>query len=100
MSPLKQASFVNDIGFIDALIDAGIAIYTIDPAEKWDGKSDLNAKKFHEVEIEDLLPRDEIQVDLNAVGDMLKNETVLITGAAGSIGSEIVKRSPCLRQRI
>lgn len=92
VSPLKQASFVNDISFIDALIDAGIAIYTIDPAEKWDGKSDLNAKKFHEVEIEDLLPRDEIQVDLKAVGDMLKNETVLITGAAGSIGSEIVKQ--------
>ncbi len=92
VSPLKQTSFVNDVNFIDALIDAGIAIYTIDPAEKWDGKSDLNAKKFHEVEIEDLLPRDEIEVDLKAVGDMLKGETVLITGAAGSIGSEIVRQ--------
>ncbi len=55
-------------------------------------KSDLNARKFREVEIEDLLPRDEITVDLGAVGEMLKGRSVLITGAAGSIGSEILKQ--------
>lgn len=92
VSPLKQDAFVNDVNFVDALIDAGIAIYTIDPAEKWDGKSDLNAKKFREVEIEDLLPRDEIKVDLGPVAGMLKGKSVLITGAAGSIGSEILKK--------
>lgn len=95
VSPLKQAGFVEDTNFIDGLIDAGIAIYTIDQAEKWDGKSDLNARKFHEVDIEDLLPRDEINVDLNAVAEMLKGKTVMITGAAGSIGSEIVKQVAC-----
>ena len=92
VSPLKQAAFVNDVNFVDALIDAGIAIYTIDTAEKWDGKSDLNARKFREVEIEDLLPRDEINVDLGSVAGMLKGKSVLITGAAGSIGSEILKQ--------
>ena len=92
VSPLKQAAFVNDVNFVDALIDAGIAIYTIDSAEKWDGKSDLNARKFREVEIEDLLPRDEINVDLGSVAEMLKGKSVLITGAAGSIGSEIMKQ--------
>ena len=92
VSPLKQDAFTNDNDFVDALINAGISIYTIDPAEKWDGKSDLNARKFREVEIEDLLPRDEITVDLGAVGEMLKGRSVLITGAAGSIGSEILKQ--------
>lgn len=92
VSPLKQAAFINDNDFVDALINAGISIYTIDPAEKWDGKSDLNARKFREVEIEDLLPRDEITVDLGAVGEMLKGKSVLITGAAGSIGSEILRQ--------
>lgn len=92
VSPLKQAAFVNDTKFVDALIDAGIAIYTIDPAEKWDGKSDLSARKFREIEIEDLLPRDEINVDLTSVGAMLKGKSVLVTGAAGSIGSEIMKQ--------
>lgn len=92
VSPLKQNAFTNDNDFVDALINAGISIYTINPAEKWDGKSDLNARKFREVEIEDLLPRDEITVDLGAVGEMLKGRSVLITGAAGSIGSEILKQ--------
>ena len=92
VSPLKQAAFVNDTKFVDALIDAGIAIYTIDSAEKWDGKSDLSARKFREIEIEDLLPRDEINVDLTSVGAMLKGKSVLVTGAAGSIGSEIMKQ--------
>lgn len=92
VSPLKQDAFTNDNDFVDALIKAGISIYTLNPAEKWDGKSDLNARKFREVEIEDLLPRDEITVDLGAVGEMLKGRSVLITGAAGSIGSEILKQ--------
>ncbi len=92
VSPLKQNAFTNDNDFVDALINAGISIYTINPAEKWDGKSDLNARKFREVEIEDLLPRDEITVDLGAGGEMLKGRSVLITGAAGSIGSEILKQ--------
>ena len=92
VSPLKQNAFTNDNDFVDALINAGISIYIINPAEKWDGKSDLNARKFREVEIEDLLPRDEITVDLGAVGEMLKGRSVLITGAAGSIGSEILKQ--------
>ena len=44
VSPLKQDAFTNDNDFVDALINAGISIYTINPAEKWDGKSDLIAR--------------------------------------------------------
>ena len=47
---------------------------------------------LHEIEIEDLLPRDKIEVDMNAIGAMLRGKRVLITGAAGSIGSEMVRQ--------
>ncbi len=60
------------------------------------GKSDLTPSHLHEVEIEDLLPRDKIEVDMNAIGVLLEGKkfliTVLITGAAGSIGSEMVRQ--------
>lgn len=92
VSPLKQKHFISDSAFVDTLINAGIAIYMIDSAEEWDGKSDLTAQKFHEVDVEDLLPRDEIKVDLDAVAAMLKDTTILITGGAGSIGSEIIRQ--------
>ncbi len=44
------------------------------------------------VEIEDLLPRDKIEVDMNAIGVLLEGKKILITGAAGSIGSEMVRQ--------
>ena len=46
-------------------------------------------RKLKEVDIEDLLPREKIEVDLEAIGKLLKDQVVLITGAAGSIGSEM-----------
>lgn len=92
VSPLRREAFVANPHFIDALLKAGISIYMLDEAEKWDEKSDLSARKFHEVDIEDLLPRDEIEVDLESVGAMLRGKTVMITGAAGSIGSEMMRQ--------
>ena len=43
-------------------------------AEEWDGKSDISHQQLREVEIEDLLPRDKIEVDMDAIGEMLTNE--------------------------
>ena len=64
------------------------------PAEaaEWDGKSELSHQQLREVEIEDLLPRDKIEVDLEAIGEMLSGKRILITGAAGSIGSEMARQ--------
>ena len=62
------------------------------PAEEWDGKSDLSYHLLHEVDIEDLLPRDKIEVDMEAIGKLLRSRRILITGAAGSIGSEMVRQ--------
>ena len=92
VSPLCQKEFIGNKQLIDSLIDAGISINFLDPVRHWDGKSDLNVADFREVEIEDLLPRDEIEVDMNAIGKLLKGSVVLITGSAGSIGSEIVRQ--------
>ena len=61
-------------------------------AEEWDGKSPLSHTQLHEVDIEDLLPRDKIEVDMNAIKGMLTGRKILITGAAGSIGSEMARQ--------
>ncbi|MBP5570821.1 MAG: polysaccharide biosynthesis protein [Prevotella sp.] len=92
VSPLKREKFVKNPEMVDAMIENGIAIYTMDTATKWDGKSDISTAQLKEIDIEDLLPRDEIQIDLTAIEELLKDKSILITGSAGSIGSEIVRQ--------
>ena len=77
---------------VDRLIKANIKIYMTPAAQEWDGRSDLNHTQLREVNIEDLLPRDKIEIDLEAVRKQLTGKRILITGAAGSIGSEIVRQ--------
>ena len=93
VSPLQREKFVTRTTLIDSLIKAGVKIL-ISPAEavEWDGKSDLSHKELREVEIEDLLPRDKIEIDMDAIGNMLQGKRILITGAAGSIGSEMSRQ--------
>ena len=93
VSPLQREKFITRTTLIDSLIKAGIKIL-ISPAEavEWDGKSDLSHKELREVEIEDLLPRDKIEIDMDAIGNMLRGKRILITGAAGSIGSEMSRQ--------
>lgn len=92
VSPLKSADFRNNQKMVDEITNAGIRIMMMPAAEEWDGKSELTFQNLKEVEIEDLLPRDEIKVDMDAIGTMLHGKRVLITGAAGSIGSEMVRQ--------
>lgn len=92
VSPLQTENFTRRTSLIDALISAGIKIRMMPQSEEWDGKSDLNYKQLKDVEIEDLLPRDKIEVDLVAIGQMLRGKRILITGAAGSIGSEMSRQ--------
>ena len=61
-------------------------------AEMWTPEKGLKQEQLHEVEIEDLLPREKIEVDLDAIGALLQGKRILITGAAGSIGSEMVNQ--------
>jgi len=93
VSPIQTQHFREQETLINALINAGIKIM-MQPssATEWDGKSELRYNQLHEVDIEDLLPRDKIDVDMAAIGDQLKGHRILITGAAGSIGCEIVRQ--------
>lgn len=92
VSPLKTERFRANNGMIDEFIEAGIRIMMMSNGEEWDGKSVLTHQQLHEVEIDDLLPRDKIEVDMEAIGRQLSGKRILITGAAGSIGSEIVRQ--------
>ena len=92
VSPLKRDDLINNQELVNRLVDAGISIYHYDSAQKWDGTSDISASQLQEVQIEDLLPRDEIHVDLEAVARLLSDTRILITGSAGSIGSEMVRQ--------
>ena len=68
-------------------------IYIAQNAERWSKNQNINEHvQLREVKIEDLLPRDEIEVDMEKVGALLSGKKVLITGSAGSIGSEMVRQ--------
>ncbi len=92
VSPLKSERFCSNLPLVDALICAGIRIMMMPAAAEWDGRSPLTFNQLHEVEIEDLLPRDRIEVDMERIGGILRGRRILITGAAGSIGAEIVRQ--------
>lgn len=93
VSPLKTEKFRNDAEMVDEFISAGITIMMMNNGEEWDGKEEnLTHKNLRPVDIEDLLPREKIEVDMNAIGKLLTGKRILITGAAGSIGSEMVRQ--------
>ncbi len=93
VSPVQTVHFREQESLINALIAANIRIMMMPfTEEEWDGKSELRTSQLHEVDIEDLLPRDKIEVDMLAIGRQLNANRILITGAAGSIGSEMVRQ--------
>ena len=92
VSPLQSQRFTKRTSLIDALVDADIRIMMMPIAEEWDGTSDLSHTHLKKVEVEDLLPREAIKVDMDAIGNMLRGKSILITGAAGSIGAEISRQ--------
>lgn len=92
VSPLQAENFRNNTELIKKLIANEIHILMLAEAEMWTPEKGLKQEQLHEVEIEDLLPREKIEVDLDAIGALLQGKRILITGAAGSIGSEMVNQ--------
>ena len=92
VSPMKAQKFRQNDKMVDEFLSAGIRIMMMPFAEEWDGITDLSHSSLKDVDIEDLLPRDKIDVDMPAIGKLLKDKVILITGAAGSIGSEMVRQ--------
>ena len=91
VSPKRNDVFREDQQLQDYIINAGAKIYMVHQAEEWRPGQDA-AAGLKQVSIEDLLPREQISVDLQAVEESLRGKKVLITGSAGSIGSEIVRQ--------
>lgn len=92
ISPSLMEMLHEDEEIINLLIDAGIRIMVMPKAREWDGKSDLHADELRPVNVEDLLPREKINVDMKAAAELIEGKSVMITGAAGSIGSEMVRQ--------
>lgn len=93
VSPLKTEKFRQNSAMVDEFIDADIKIMMMTYGTEWNGdESSLSYKQLHAVDIEDLLPRDKIEVNMAEIEKQLRGKRILITGAAGSIGSEIVRQ--------
>lgn len=92
VSPLQAENFRNNTKLVEELIKNKIHILMLSEAELWTPEQGMKQEQLHEVDIEDLLPRDKIEVDLDAISELLEGKRILITGAAGSIGSEMVNQ--------
>ena len=100
VSPLRTEDFRNNQKAQDIFINAGCKILMVQPAKEAVLRgglldlenSDYNDMQLREVSVEDLLPRQQIRVDLKSVAEELHGKRVLITGSAGSIGAEIVRQ--------
>lgn len=75
----------------DRFLEEGIVVKTVPPVEKWVA-GEFAVNQIHNIKIEDLLSRDPIQIDTRQINEELSGKTILVTGAAGSIGSEIVRQ--------
>jgi FlaA1/EpsC-like NDP-sugar epimerase len=99
VSPLRVKGFRDNQDLQDIIIGAGAKIYMAQNAVEMDqdqldenANIDYTQMQLREVSVEELLPRSEIRVDMNSIGELLKGQRVMVTGAAGSIGSEICRQ--------
>ncbi len=76
---------------VDLCLENDIEVLNIPPVDVW-RKGKLQIAQIQKLNIEDLLNRKSIKIDTDGIGNMLNNKRILITGAAGSIGSEIVRQ--------
>lgn len=90
VSPHKLRE-IKDSKILDKFLDLNISLITTLPLSEWSSEK-MTKDQFKEIEIEDLLPRKEIQINMQKIGNNLEGKRVMITGAAGSIGSEIVRQ--------
>lgn len=98
VTPYRNNDFRNNQEIQDVFIKAGVKIFMAQQAKEASVKDgeltdvDFQNVQLKEVSVEDLLPRSEIKVDMDSVGQMLTGKSVMITGSAGSIGSEMVRQ--------
>ena len=87
----KSLTNKETIAIVDECLEYGIKVFAVPIITNWDDYQQISTK-IKKFEIEDLLERNPIQLNTNAISTNINNKTILITGAAGSIGSEIVRQ--------
>lgn len=90
VSPAKHSE-VQESDFLDRMLSMDIKVMTVSSIKEW-GDEGLEYTKVREYSIEDLLQRPPIQIDMKKVASHIEGKRVLVTGAAGSIGSEIMRQ--------
>ncbi|MBP6760063.1 MAG: polysaccharide biosynthesis protein, partial [Flavobacterium sp.] len=87
----KGLSKEEQLVLIDQCLEFNYKVYTIPSVSDWENQKEIS-QKVKNIQIEDLLERDPIVLDSISISKQLEDKTILITGAAGSIGSEIVRQ--------
>lgn len=89
---VQQLSADRKKEIIETALKHNVKVLNVPPVDKWIN-GELSFKQIKKINIEDLLERDPIQLDYAAISKQLKDKIILVTGAAGSIGSEIVRQA-------
>lgn len=92
VSPLQNERFRDDQKLQDILLSQGVQIFMSEGEKERSQDDDYSNVQLKEISIEDLLPRDQIRVDMDSIGALLRGKKIMITGSAGSIGSEMVRQ--------
>lgn len=87
----KSLSKEEKLVLVDECLEFNYKVYTVPLISDWEDQKEIS-KKVKNFQIQDLLERKPIVLDNKSISSQLKGKTVLITGAAGSIGSEIVRQ--------
>jgi FlaA1/EpsC-like NDP-sugar epimerase len=90
VSPQKMEEIKNS-ALLANFVDHDISLLTTVPINEWNG-SLKSKEQLKDIQIEDLLPRDPIRINMIEIASNIEGKRVMITGAGGSIGSEIVRQ--------
>ena len=91
---ILRSEFLRDVenkGIIKQCLELGIKVLTVPPSDQWVSGS-LSLNQIQDLKIEDLLQREPIVINNSKITSELEGKRILVTGAAGSIGSEIVRQ--------
>ncbi len=89
---IQQLDPVRKAQVIDAALDAGLRVMDVPPAQRWI-QGELSAGQLRDTRIEDLLGRPVIELDASSIAQQVRGARILVTGGAGSIGSELVMQA-------
>ncbi|OWP87312.1 polysaccharide biosynthesis protein [Flavobacterium covae] len=95
----KSLTREEEIQIVEECLEVSVKVFTVPLVTDWENQKEIS-KKIKNFEIEDLLDRKPIVLNNKAISSTHTNKTVLITGAAGSIGSEIVRQVIAFRPTI